>query len=190
MILLIDNFDSFTYNLVDYFNQLGQVVDVVRNNIHPNKLDWSKYHGIVLSPGPQSPEKANYLLEYVSFAKNRLPILGICLGHQALNLSFGGTLKKGKRPMHGIVSVVKQLQADHIFNGIKQRFNVVRYHSLVIDVLSNDLVSLSQSEDDEIMIFKHRNLPIYGIQFHPESILTDFGLKILYNWLKVSEISV
>lgn len=190
MILLVDNFDSFTYNLVDYFNQLGMEIDVVRNNIDPESIDWKKYNGLVLSPGPESPEKANYLLSYLKKGSELMPVLGICLGHQAINQYFGGTLKKGEVPMHGKVSTITQTVKDSIFNDITLSFNVVRYHSLVIDKLANDLEVIAESIDHEVMAIKHKRLKIYGVQFHPESILTDFGLKLLDNWIKVTGIPV
>lgn len=191
MILLVDNFDSFTYNLVDYFRQLGEDVEVVRNIIDPETIEWSRYQGLVLSPGPETPEKANFLLKYLAIAEDKLPILGICLGHQAINIHFGGTLKKGKIPMHGKVSTITQTgNKDPLFLDIPEAFNVVRYHSLVIDKLAIPIHTLAETVDNEVMAIKHINKKIYGVQFHPESILTDFGLKLLDNWLKVTRISV
>lgn len=186
MILLVDNFDSFTYNLVDYFEQLGQKVYVVRNNITPNSLDWSQFSHMVLSPGPESPAKANYLLDYLEKgASNKLPIFGVCLGHQAINVFFGGTLKKGSQPMHGKISSV-QHNKDTLFKDISTPLNVVRYHSLEIDKLGDNLKVICLGPNKEIMGIKHKKEQIYSVQFHPESVLTDFGLKIFSNWLKIS----
>jgi anthranilate synthase/aminodeoxychorismate synthase-like glutamine amidotransferase len=189
LILLVDNFDSFTYNLVDYFEQLGQEVEVIRNDVNPESVNWKKYHGLVLSPGPETPEKANFLLQYLEKAAQNVPILGICLGHQAINIHFGGTIKKGLQPMHGKISIVKKVNEDLIFNQLPIQFNVVRYHSLIIDDLGKDLVVLGETALKETMIIKHSLRPIYGIQYHPESILTQFGLKILENWLQLAGIS-
>lgn len=186
MILLVDNFDSFTYNLVDYLEQLNEQVTVIRNDVHPDSIEWEKFSHMVLSPGPESPEKANYLLNYVEKGiRNSLPCLGVCLGHQAINIYFKGTLKKGKKPMHGKISAISH-QNDALFNGMTSPFNVVRYHSLEIDKLGNQLEVISLGPNEEIMAIKHQNKQIYGVQFHPESILTDFGLKIFSNWLKIS----
>lgn len=173
---------------MDYFYQLGHQVEVIRNDVPPTKIDWSIYQAVVLAPGPETPQKAGYLMEYLPYALQK-PTLGVCLGHQAINLYFGGTLRKGARPMHGKVSEVNH-QNDQIFGGVKECFKVVRYHSLVVDQLAPGLINLAQSTDGELMAAKHQTLPIYGLQFHPESILTDFGLKILDNWLKISKLSV
>ena len=186
MILLIDNFDSFTYNLVDYFHQLGEKVLVVRNNISPSQIEWSPISKVVLSPGPESPEKANFLMTILNECISRnLPCLGVCLGHQAINIHFGGNLKKGIRPMHGKVSHITH-NSTKLFHEIPSPLRVVRYHSLEIDNLGNELEIISLGPNEEIMAIKHKSKEIYGIQFHPESILTDFGLKILSNWLKIS----
>lgn len=186
MILIVDNFDSFTYNLVDYFNQLGEECDVVRNDIAPEKIDKSKYSAIVLSPGPGKPEEAGYLMDYISSFENVLPILGICLGHQAIAKHFGGNVRKAKKPMHGKLSKIHLLKEDQLVRGMNQAFEVVRYHSLVVDNLEHTLLTpLANTEEDENMIFKHQLLPIYGIQYHPEAALTKFGLKILSNWTAI-----
>ena len=189
MILIVDNFDSFTYNLVDYFNQLNIEVDIVRNNVSPTSINWNKYHGLVLSPGPETPEKANYLMQYIACCVGRLPILGICLGHQALNIHFGGSINKGIKPIHGKVSKCTVLIENKIFKDIDNQYNVVRYHSLKIDSLGKEIEILAESEDQCPMIISHKKECIYGIQYHPESILTQFGLKILQNWTELAGIS-
>lgn len=183
MILIVDNFDSFTYNLVDYFNQLGEECEVVRNDVSPKKLDLSKYSALVLSPGPGKPEDAGFLMDYLGDFENELPILGICLGHQAIAKQYGANVVKAIKPMHGKISTIHQLAYDDLFTDMNQNFKVVRYHSLVVENLENTLLQpLANTSDNENMIFKHQFLPIYGIQYHPEAALTDYGLKILSNW--------
>ncbi len=183
MILVLDNFDSFTYNLVDYFKQLNVAVKVIRNDVHPSKINWDTYKALILSPGPETPEKANYLMDYINICQDKLPILGICLGHQAINMHFGGTLNKCPKPMHGKVSTFIQSKEDSLFVSLPKEFKIVRYHSLKINSLAPELDVLGSSEDNCPMIIKHKNKCIYGIQYHPESILTEYGLKILHNWL-------
>jgi anthranilate synthase/aminodeoxychorismate synthase-like glutamine amidotransferase len=189
VILIVDNFDSFTYNLVDYFKQLNIEVDIVRNDVSPSSINWKKYQGLVLSPGPETPEKANFLMQYIECCEGKLPILGICLGHQALNIYFKGSIHKGIKPMHGKVSRCAILKEDAIFKDIPSQYNVVRYHSLKIDSLGKEMQILAESEDECPMIISHKNKCIYGIQYHPESILTQFGLKILQNWTELAGIS-
>lgn len=183
MILLLDNFDSFTYNLVDYFNQLGEECEVIRNDVSPEKLDKSKYSALVLSPGPGKPEDAGFLMDYIGAFENEVPILGICLGHQAIGKYFGANIVKAVKPMHGKISTVFQLKNDEVFTGMTHDFDVVRYHSLVVKNLDKTLLlPLANTKENENMVFKHQFLPIYGIQYHPEAALTDYGLKILSNW--------
>ena len=181
MILLVDNFDSFTYNLVDYFEQLGEQIQVVRNDIDFSQLDISIYKGIVLSPGPETPNKAGHLLDIIKTYHKQKPMLGICLGHQALGIFYGANLVKAQKPMHGKISKIN-LYADPIFKGIPSKIEVVRYHSLLLNKLPKELNGIAYSEDGEIMGIKHHKLPHYGIQFHPEAHLTSNGLTILKNW--------
>lgn len=183
MILIVDNFDSFTYNLVDYFNQLGEECEVVRNDVSPKMLDKNKYSALVLSPGPGKPESAGFLMNYIGAFENEIPMLGICLGHQAIGKYFGASVVKALKPMHGKISTIHLLTDDELFNGIRHDFKVVRYHSLVVTKLEDTiLLPLANTDEGENMIFKHQFLPIYGIQYHPEAALTDYGLKILANW--------
>lgn len=184
MILLVDNFDSFTYNLVDYFEQLGESCYIVRNNVSPYMVPELSFSHVVLSPGPGVPEDAGYLLEYIAYFKNKLPILGICLGHQAIAQYFGATVEKASRPMHGKLSVIKKMAEDPIFNGFPQEWQVVRYHSLVVkNAEKTDLLTLACSLEAELMVTKHKTLAIYGIQYHPEAALTQYGIELLENWL-------
>ncbi|WP_296619837.1 aminodeoxychorismate/anthranilate synthase component II [Marivirga sp.] len=183
MILLLDNFDSFTYNLLDYFNQLGEECEVIRNDVSPGELNKSKYSALVLSPGPGKPEDAGFLMEYICAFENEMPILGVCLGHQAIAKYFGANVVKAIKPMHGKLSNIHQLKDDELFEGMNHEFKVVRYHSLVVKDLEDTLLlPLANTKENENMIFKHQFLPIYGIQYHPEAVLTDYGLKVLSNW--------
>ncbi|MGD1840751.1 MAG: anthranilate synthase component II [Thermonemataceae bacterium] len=187
MLLLLDNFDSFTYNLVDYFGQLGVRCEVVRNDVPLSKIKQRSYQGIVLSPGPETPQKAGILLDLVDYYHQKLPILGVCLGHQALGTFFGAKLTKAPVPMHGKLSTLVCLQEALLLEGIPKQFEVVRYHSLVLTQLPTTLTPLAVTKDEHrtLMIFKHTTLPIYGIQYHPEAVLTEFGLPLLSNWLQL-----
>jgi anthranilate synthase/aminodeoxychorismate synthase-like glutamine amidotransferase len=187
LLLLLDNFDSFTYNLEDYFLQLGISCTIHRNDISLNCIDINKYQGIILSPGPGSPGKAGNLMKVIEHYHDKLPMLGICLGHQAIAEYFGGKIKKGIRPMHGMLSEITCKQ-DEIFQNIPSKLKVVRYHSLIVDQLPDSLKCIAMSSESEIMAFKHRSLSIYGLQFHPEAVLTEYGMEILKNWLKTTKI--
>ncbi len=189
MILILDNFDSFTYNLVDYFQQLGIEIQVKRNNTPPEEISTGHYSGIVLSPGPGTPEKAGYLMEVIKYFHHKLPMFGICLGQQALCQFFGGEITKAIMPMHGKISLIRHWD-DPIFNTIPEYFKVVRYHSLVCTNLPDVLLVTSETEEKEIMSVRHRLLPVWGVQFHPEAALTEHGLKILENWVQVNNLSV
>jgi anthranilate synthase/aminodeoxychorismate synthase-like glutamine amidotransferase len=188
LLLLIDNFDSFTYNLEDYFLQLGISCEVQRNDVPSSHIDIKKYAGIILSPGPGSPRNAGNLMEVIDRYHHQIPMLGICLGHQAIAEYFGGKIKKGERPMHGVLSEIT-CSEDELFQNIPSKINVVRYHSLIIDRLPDPLRCLAVSSSSEIMAIKHCTLPIYGLQFHPEAALTDYGMEILKNWLKTTKIA-
>lgn len=187
MILIVDNFDSFTYNLVDYFNQLGEECQVVRNDISPNKFTKSDFTAVVLSPGPGKPEEAGFLMDYIRDFEQELPMLGICLGHQAIATYYGAKVEKAIKPMHGKISEIELLLTeDELFVGIEKQFEVVRYHSLVVKGLEDTmLIPLAATKEGENMILKHQMLPIYGIQYHPEAALTSYGLNILSNWQKL-----
>lgn len=189
MILIVDNYDSFTYNLLDYFNQLGEECDVVRNSVPPENIEQDKYSALVLSPGSGRPEEAGFLLEYIRVFEQIKPILGICLGHQAIAKYYGADIVKAKRPMHGKISNIEILHEDELFKGMKMQFDVVRYHSLVIKSLENTVLqALANTLEGENMIIKHRFLPIYGIQYHPEAALTRYGLEILSNWMHLVDL--
>jgi len=182
LILLIDNYDSFTYNLVDYFEQLNTRCDVVKNDVPPGTYLSNKYEAMVISPGPGLPEQAGYLFEAIKSLHNKIPVLGICLGHQAICEYFGARLTRAIKPMHGKLSKI-QCQKNILFANLPEYINVVRYHSLICQNLPETLENIAFTEDFEIMAIQHRFLPIWGIQFHPEAALTEYGLRILKNWI-------
>ncbi len=189
MILIIDNYDSFTLNLAEYFHRLGKETHVLRNDLPLEKYCEMEYEGVILSPGPQLPTNANQLLSIIEYYEKSHPILGICLGHQALNEFYGGSLRKLPQPKHGKVSEVSHTQSA-VFEHLSSPLSVVRYHSWEINKLATPLKPLAHAMDDNsIMAFSHLTKPITGIQFHPESILTTFGMDILKNWLIVNTIS-
>jgi anthranilate synthase/aminodeoxychorismate synthase-like glutamine amidotransferase len=184
VVLLIDNYDSFTYNLKDYFMQLGEEVIVVKNDEINAGLNEYRFDKIVISPGPNTPSEAGKLMEVIPTVYDRYPVLGICLGHQALGQFFGSELILAKRPMHGKVSAITH-DGDLIYKNIPDPLNVCRYHSLVLRNAENAALRVTASTSDgECMSFRHKTLPITGIQYHPEAILTEHGLKILGNWLE------
>lgn len=188
MILFLDNQDSFTYNLADYLSQLGVEYKIYRNDIPLENITAGNYNGIIISPGPGTPEKSGCLMEVIDYYHDKLPILGICLGHQAIGLYFGACLAKGNIPMHGKISTIRCDQ-DSIFKDLPDSYKVVRYHSLIVDKLPIDLISIATSETDEIMAMKHVSLPIYGLQFHPEALLTEYGIDVLRNWFILNKIA-
>lgn len=188
MILVVDNYDSFTYNLVDYFNQLKIEVEVVRNDAPQEELFSEKYRGVVLSPGPGLPAHAGKLMQVLEYYHDKKPVLGICLGHQAIGEFFNGAIIKAQKPMHGKLSQIAHT-GDVIFNNLPSTFNVVRYHSLVCNNLPIELKVIARTDVGEIMALKHKSFPVYGLQFHPEAVLTQYGLEILSNWATIYSIS-
>ncbi|MDD3959694.1 MAG: aminodeoxychorismate/anthranilate synthase component II [Oscillospiraceae bacterium] len=185
MILMIDNYDSFTYNLVQYFRQLDESVCVRRNDqITMLDIDMINPDVIVLSPGPGKPEDAGICTEIVRQSAGRIPILGICLGQQVINVAFGGKTVKAIQPMHGKVKPVYHV-GDGVFQGLKSPLNVTRYHSLIVDRVKvpKCLKITAWSEYDEIMGVMHREHLIEGVQFHPEAVLTESGIYMLSNFL-------
>jgi anthranilate synthase component 2 len=186
-LLLLDNFDSFTFTLADYLRQLGTEVLVHRNDTPLAEIQTLAFDGIVLSPGPGVPGAAGVLPAVIEAYHQRLPMLGVCLGHQALGEFFGASVVRGARPMHGKTSVIQHKDASSLFAGLPTNFTVTRYHSLVVQQpLPAVLEPLAHTADAaaELMAFRHRTLPLYGVQFHPEALLTDHGLAILANWLR------
>jgi anthranilate synthase component 2 len=187
MILIVDNFDSFTCNLADYLYQLGADCEIRRNDSSLKEICSKKYNAVVISPGPGSPQNSGALMEIIDHFHAKLPILGICLGHQALGYYFGAKIKKAILPKHGKISKIQCLQ-DPLFNGIPSSFNVVRYHSLILEELPQQLKALAYTEEGEIMAFRHREYDLYGLQYHPEAALTEFGKEVLKNWIFLHKI--
>lgn len=186
MLLLIDNYDSFTYNLYQYIGQFYKNIKVVRNDeVCVNDLAKMNIRGIILSPGPGRPEDAGITVDVIKEYGDKIPILGICLGHQAIGYAFGAKIMGAKTIMHGKMSEICHDESD-LFKGIKNMIKVMRYHSLVIDKqsLSKDLTVTAQTEDGVIMGIKHKKYPIYGLQFHPESIFTEHGREMIKNFVE------
>jgi len=188
MILLIDNYDSFTFNLVHYLGELGADCDVRRNDaISVNDALALAPDAIVLSPGPCTPNEAGICCDLIRAAAGRIPILGVCLGHQAIGQVFGGEVIRAPTPMHGKVSQVRHAGTD-IFAGLKNPFAATRYHSLIVraETLPATLVPTAHTEDGLIMGLRHINQPIFGVQFHPESIASEHGHDLLRNFLRLA----
>ena len=188
MLLVIDNFDSFTYNLVQYFGQLGVEQRVFRNNeITPEKALALKPDRVLLSPGPCTPREAGVTLDIIGAFAGRVPIFGVCLGHQAVGQYFGGRVVRAGRLMHGKTSPINHKDTD-VFNGLPQGFAATRYHSLLVERSSfpKDLEITAETAEGEVMGLRHRTLPIWGVQFHPESIATEGGMRILRNFLELN----
>ena len=188
VLLVIDNFDSFTYNLVQYFGQLGVEQRVFRNNeitpaealaLHPDR--------VLISPGPCSPVEAGVSLEMIGAFAGRKPLFGVCLGHQSIGHYFGGHVIRADRLMHGKTSPILHQNTD-VFHGLPQGFKGTRYHSLIVEraTLPDCLEITAETAEGEIMGLRHRTLPIWGVQFHPESIATEDGMKILRNFLELN----
>jgi anthranilate synthase/aminodeoxychorismate synthase-like glutamine amidotransferase len=185
MILLIDNYDSFTYNLYHYLAELGVEVTVFRNDaITLEKIDDLKPEKIVISPGPCTPKEAGISCEVIRHFAPKTPTLGVCLGHQCIGAAYGGDIIRAPEIMHGKLSDVHH-DSRTIFRSLKNPFHAMRYHSLVIDpkTLPSELHVTAHTSDDIIMAVRHRTYPVEGVQFHPESILTDEGKKLLKNFL-------
>lgn len=185
MILMIDNYDSFTYNLVQYLGELGGELIVFRNDkISVVRIKRLKPERIVISPGPGRPQDAGESCEIIRAFGNKIPILGVCLGHQCIGEVFGGEIVRADRLMHGKTSLIYH-NTRTIFKGIESPFEATRYHSLLVKrkTLPHCLEIIAETREKEIMGLKHRELPIWGVQFHPESILTKVGKKILKNFL-------
>ena len=186
MVLVIDNYDSFTYNLVQYLGELGAELRVKRNDVVTvDEIEAMRPAKILISPGPGRPESAGVSLEVIRRFGERTPILGVCLGHQAIGLAYGGTVCRAGSPMHGKTSTVVH-DGKGLFAGITAPFEAGRYHSLIIasdDVPADLEVVARTKEDGTIMAVRHRNHPVHGVQFHPESVLTEEGRRILQNFL-------
>lgn len=189
MLLMIDNYDSFVYNLVRYFKELGEEIVVYRNDkITINQIENMNIKGIIISPGPKSPKEAGISLEIIDKFKDKIPILGICLGHQCVGHYFGAEIIKGKEPVHGKISYINH-NSKNIFLNVKNPLRVTRYHSLIInrDNIPNDLEIVSETDDGVIMAVRHKYYPIYGLQFHPEAEMTEEGHRLLQNFIHITD---
>ncbi|WP_200763845.1 anthranilate synthase component II [Nitrosophilus alvini] len=189
MILMIDNYDSFTYNIVQYCLELGADLKVIRNDeMSVEEIEKLGPEKIIISPGPATPKEAGISLDVIRHFKEKLPIFGICLGHQAIAEAFGGEIIRAKNLMHGKTSVIEVVKHTPIFKNLPKEFVATRYHSLVVNKknLPKCVIPTAYSKDDrEIMAIEIEGLPIYGVQFHPESIMSQYGHEIIENFLKL-----
>ena len=188
MILLIDNYDSFTFNLVHFLGEVGAKCQVVRNDAMTAEAALAlQPDAIVLSPGPCTPDEAGICLDLIKVSAGRVPVLGVCLGHQAIGQAFGGTVQRAPMPMHGKVARVEH-QGTDIFEGLPTPFDATRYHSLIVErtTLPPALEATAWTEDGLIMGLRHRTMPIFGVQFHPESIASQHGHQILATFLAIA----
>ncbi len=187
MILMIDNYDSFTYNIVQYCRELGADLKIIRNDeMSIEEIEKLSPQKIIISPGPASPDEAGVTLEVIKTFADKVPILGICLGHQSIAQVFGGDVIRAENMMHGKTSMMKQTTGCALFQKLPQEFRATRYHSLIVkkenlpDIIETTAVSM---DDKEIMALKIKNKAIYGVQFHPESIMSEYGHEIIGNFL-------
>lgn len=189
MLLMLDNYDSFVFNLVRYIEELGEEVLIYRNDkITIEEIETFKIDGIIISPGPKSPKEAGLSLEIINRFKDKMPILGICLGHQCIGHYFKGEIIKGGKPVHGKISFVKHNNKG-IFKNVKNPLRVTRYHSLIVnnENLPEEIEITCETEDGVIMGIKHKYYNIYGVQFHPEAEMTEEGHKILNNFIEITK---
>ena len=183
-VLVIDNYDSFTYNLVHYMEDLDYEVSVVRNDEF--SMDFvEKFDKILISPGPGIPDEAGQTKELIKRFYSTKSIMGVCLGHQAIGEVFGGKLKNLDSVFHGVATDIKIVSEDKVFKNIPKKIKVGRYHSWVVEKLNDNLEVLASDNDGNIMALRHRDYSVWGVQFHPESILTEYGKDILKNWLEL-----
>jgi anthranilate synthase/aminodeoxychorismate synthase-like glutamine amidotransferase len=187
LILFLDNFDSFSYNLVDYLGRIGLHCRVFRNDEPIGRLTRYAYSGVVLSPGPGVPSQSGIMNQVIAKYYRTHPILGICLGHQALGEFFGAKVIKAQRPMHGKISEIITSQKD-VFSGLDEKLKIVRYHSLVLSELPLELEVTAKTFQGEIMAIKHQNLPITGLQFHPEAVMCQHGESMIMNWARLNNL--
>ncbi len=183
MICVIDNYDSFTYNLVNYVKKTGRDVEIFSNDFEFSKIDFTKYNGIILSPGPSTPENAGITLDVIKKIKD-IPMLGVCLGMQSIGYIFGAKIIHSRRTMHGKIDTIRHSGGD-LFKDVPEEIKAVRYHSLAVSEqdLPDCLEVKALASDGEIMAIRHKTLPIWGVQYHPESYLTEYGMKIIENFI-------
>lgn len=189
MYLMIDNYDSFVYNLKAYFEELGKEIAVIRcDKITLEEIEDMQPAGIILSPGPKRPQDAALCIDVVEKFQGKIPILGVCLGHQVLGLCSGATVEKGTFPIHGKISEISH-NGLRLFAGLPTKFNVTRYHSLIVnkDTISNNYNIDATTADGIVMGISHKTLPLYGVQFHPEAVCTEYGHELLNNFCKIAE---
>lgn len=190
MYLMIDNYDSFVYNLKAYLDELNEDVKVIRNDKITIKQisEMKNLRGIIISPGPKSPKDSGICVEVVKKFSGKIPILGVCLGHQIIGYEFGAVIEKGQKPMHGKVTNIFHNKSN-LFRNLENPYEVTRYHSLVIneDTLPEELVVDARSEDNAVMAVSHKKYPVYGVQFHPEAVMTQYGHELLQNFINLSE---
>lgn len=188
MILLIDNYDSFSYNLYQLVGSINQNIQVIRNDeLNVQQIERLNPSHIIISPGPGRPKDAGICEAAIDYFKDKIPLLGVCLGHQAIAETFGGKITYAKEIMHGKQSTIILTEPSPLFNGLEQKFTAARYHSLAVsrETMPQELKITAQTDDGEIMALEHRTYPIFGLQFHPESILTAQGDTIIRNFLAI-----
>ncbi len=190
LVIIIDNYDSFTYNIAQYIGELGAKPIIFRNDeVTVRIIERIRPNGIIISPGPGNPlnpRDVGISRDVIRYFGGKVPILGVCLGHQVIGAYFGARVRRAKTIKHGKTSIIRAIKPSPIFQGIPERLEGMRYHSLVIDDVPNELIVTAISEDDnEIMAIQHRDYPIFGVQFHPESVGTPVGKKILRNFLNL-----
>jgi len=188
MILIIDNFDSFTYNLLQYVGTITENIKIIKNNeLSLNQIKQLNISHIIISPGPGGPKGTGCCLDVIEYLSPKIPTLGICLGHQAIAYQYECKIIHSKHIMHGKNSSITHNKKSKLFNNIPEKFSATRYHSLCVDrkFKHKDLEISSWSDDGEIMSLEHKKYPIYGIQFHPEAILTEYGMRLINNFIKI-----
>jgi len=190
MLLLIDNFDSFSHMLADLILQTGQELKIVRNDVTVESLQDLSFDGLILSPGPGRPATSGNLMQILEAFHQTKPILGVCLGHQAIGEFFGAKLIKNDPPTHGKVRRVFRHESHPCLDGLPDDFSVTRYHSLQLSDLPEALSPLLKTKEDEMMALAHTDLPIFGIQYHPEALLTEYGLEMIQNWLHWANLEI
>lgn len=192
MFLMIDNYDSFVYNLVSYFMEEGIEMEVIRNDVVDlekieKDIKNKKLEGIIISPGPKSPKDCGLCNEIIEKFYKKIPIFGVCLGHQIIGYVFGATVSKGKKPMHGKVEYIKTNQKA-IFQNLPERFKITRYHSLIVqEDLPKSFSIDARTDDNVIMALSHKDYPLYSVQFHPEAVLTEYGHEMVRNFINLAK---